>query len=64
MLESKKTVLFNKNSISKKIDQFENKYEELIKTNISYTLPKKYNWDFISNQYLEVFDNITSYQNK
>ncbi len=64
MLESKKTVLFNKNSISKKIDEFENKYEELIKTNNSYTLPKKYNWDFISDQYLEVFDSITSYQNK
>ena len=64
MLENKKTVFFNKNSISKKIDEFEKKYKELIKINNSYTLPKKYNWDFISNQYLEVFYSLTSYQNK
>ena len=28
---------------------------ELIKKNSNYKLPKKYDWDFISNQYLEVF---------
>jgi glycosyltransferase involved in cell wall biosynthesis len=64
MLESKEAVLFKKNSISKKIDEFENKYKELIKKNNSYKLPKKYNWDFILNQYLEVFQALTNCQNK
>ena len=64
MLENKKTLLFNKNSISKKINEFENKYDEFIKKNIDYKLPKKYSWDFIKNQYLKVFYNLTNYQNK
>ena len=64
MLENKKSVLFNKNSIDKKINDFENKYVELIKKNYAYSLPKKYNWNFISNQYLEVFYRLTNYQNK
>ena len=64
MLENKKSVLFNKNSITKKINEFEERYEELIQKNTSYKLPKKYDWDFISNQYLEVFQNLTNYQNK
>ena len=64
MLENKKSVLFNKNSISKKINEFENRYDELILKNSSYKLLKKYDWDFISNQYLEVFKVLTNYQNK
>ena len=66
MLHNKKSILFNKNknSISKKINEFENTYDEIIAKNINYKLPKKYDWDFISNQYLEVFYNLTNYQNK
>ena len=65
-LHNKISILFNKNknSISKKINGFENTYDEIIAKNINYKLPKKYDWDFISNQYLEVFYNLTNYQNK
>ena len=64
MLENKKSVFFNKNSISKKINEFEKKYDELIKKNSSFELPKKYDWNFIFNQYLEAFYSLTNYQNK
>ena len=64
MLENKNSIFFNKNSISKKINQFENEYHELLRKNSSYKLPKKYDWDFISNQYLDVFQVLTNYQNK
>ena len=65
MLHNKKSILFNKNenSISKKINGFENTYDEIIAKNINYKLPKKYDWDFISDQYLEVFYDLTNYQN-
>ena len=57
MLENKQSIFFNKNenSIVEKICEFENKYDELIKKNKNYVLPKKYDWDFICKQYLEVF---------
>ncbi|MFL2616343.1 MAG: hypothetical protein ACJ0P0_01895 [Flavobacteriaceae bacterium] len=66
MLYNKKSILFNKNenSISNKINEFEERYNELIQHNNSHKIPKKYEWDFISNQYLEVFQNLTNYQNK
>ena len=64
MLENKSSVLFDKNSITKKINKFEERYEELIQKNTSYKLPKKYDWDFIYNQYLDVFQSLTNYQNK
>ena len=66
MLRNKNLVFFNKkeNSISNKINEFEDRYDELAQKNSSYTLPKKYDWDFISNQYLKVFYNLTNYQNK
>ena len=64
MLENKKSIFFNKNSITKKMNEFENKRDELIQKNNSYMLLEKYCWDFISNQYLEVFHNLTNYQNK
>ena len=64
MLENKKSILFNKYSISKKINEFEERYDELIKKNTSYKLPKKYDWDFISSQYLDVFRSLTNCQNK
>ena len=66
MLYNKKSILFNKNenSISNKINEFEARFDEIISKDSNYKLPKKYNWDFISNQYLEVFKNLTNYQNK
>ena len=66
MLENKKSVFFTKNQnlIAEKINEFENGYDELILKNNRYKLPKKYDWDFISKQYLEVFQNLTNYQNK
>ena len=66
MLHNRKSILFNKNknSISKKINEFEEKYNEIIQKNNSYKLPEKYDWDFIYNQYLDVFRGLTNYQNK
>ena len=66
MLQSKKSILFNKNknSISNKTNEFEERYNELIQQNSSYKIPEKYNWNYISNQYLEVFQNLTNCQNK
>jgi glycosyltransferase involved in cell wall biosynthesis len=66
MLHSKKSVFFSKNEnlIAEKINKFESEYEELVQKNKRYKLLKKYDWDFISNQYLEVFYSLTNYQNK
>ena len=66
MLHKKKSILFdkNKNSISKKIKEFEVRYNELNQKNNSYKIPEKYNWDFICNQYLDVFQNLTNFQNR
>ena len=66
MLCNKKSIFFNKNenSISKKINEFEARFDEIISKDNNYILPKKYDWNFISNQYLEVFQNLTNYQNK
>ena len=55
MLENKKSVFFNKNLIKNQINELEKKYDELNKKNKNYKLPKKYDWDFIYKQYLEVF---------
>ena len=66
MLYNKKSILFkkNENSISNKINEFENTHDKLVQQNIKYKIQQKYDWDFISNQYLEVFQNLTNYQNK
>ena len=64
MLKNKKSVFFNKNSISKKIIELENRYDKLIYKNSSYKLPKKYDWNFIVKQYLEVCIHLTNLQNK
>ena len=55
MLENKKAIFFKKNSISEKINEFEERYNEIIQKNNSYKLPEKYDWEFICNQYLGVF---------
>ena len=64
MLENKKSVLFSKISITEKINEFEDKYDQLIEENINYELPKKYDWDLIKNKYLNVFYGLTNCQNK
>ena len=64
MLENKKVIFFKKNSISEKINEFEVNYEELIEKNKNYQFPYKYDWEFIVNQYSEVFHSLTNCQNK
>ncbi len=55
MLENKKSTFFKKNSISilNSINSFEKTYNPL--KNSSYTISKKYNWDYITEQYCLVF---------
>ena len=66
MLENKKSIMFNKNknSIIKKINEFENIYNNLSDENKNYKLPEKYLWDFITSQYLSLFLKLTSCRNK
>ena len=64
MLNNKESILFDKNSIISGFNEFEYRYNELIQKNINYELPEKYHWDFIKDQYLEIFKNLTNYQNK
>ena len=60
MLENREKVLFKKNinSLSNCIIYFEKNYLKIKKLNIDYKFPKKYNWDKISNQYIELFNSI------
>ena len=55
MLVNKDAVLFDINSISKKINEFENKYDDLAQKNRSYKLPEKYDWRKITEDYLDLF---------
>jgi glycosyltransferase involved in cell wall biosynthesis len=64
MSENRKLILFNKNSISKKINEFEDRYDDLVEINSNYKMPKKYYWNFIVEQYLDVFFGLTNYRNK
>ena len=66
MLKNKRSVFFRKNikSISNSINLFEKNYVKLIEENKNYKLPKIYNWDFITDKYLDVFFNVTNFQNK
>ncbi len=64
MLENKESILFNKKSITNKFNEFEERYIEFTEKSINYKMPKKYDWDFIKNQYIDVFYSLTNYQNK
>ena len=66
MLEKKKSIFFNKNenSIIEKINEFEDKYDKLLIKNYDYKIPMKYDWEIIAKQYLELFNDLTNYQNK
>ena len=65
MLSLKKSFFFRKNkkSFIEKINEFESRYDEFIKKNNSYKLPNKYNWDFITKQYLKVFKFLVNQRN-
>ncbi|MEE2605057.1 MAG: glycosyltransferase, partial [Bacteroidota bacterium] len=64
MLKNKKSVIFNKNSITEKINEFEDIFNELKRKNKNYKFPEKYDWEFIVKQYLKVFRGLTNCQNK
>ena len=57
MLKNKYALFFKKNlkSITETINLFEKKYQYLIQKNKNYKIPKKYEWDFIVDQYLKCF---------
>ena len=57
MLENKKAIFFYKDeeSIKKAFEFFEKNYKKIGIENSSYTLPKKYSWENICNQYLSLF---------
>ncbi len=60
MLEKREKILFKKNikSLSKCINYFEKNYFEIKKLNIDYKLPKKYTWDKICTQHIDLFYSI------
>ena len=62
MLENKKVVYFEKSfeSIVKSIDVFEKNIKIRTFENLKYKIPLKYDWDFISDQYLSVFFSISN----
>lgn len=58
MLMQRQVVFFKKENISNKIQIFERTIQRLRKKNINYKIPKIYNWNFITNQYLDLFKQI------
>ena len=62
MLKNKKSVFFSKNTseLNEALFYFEKNIEKLKLENINYKIPKKYDWDQIAEQYLEVFYNSIS----
>ena len=59
MLSKKKFILFKKNkkSVINAVNTMENQSEKLIISNINYKLPKVYDWNLITKQYIEEFKN-------
>ncbi len=66
MLTNKKAIFFDKNanSIKDAIIKFEKQKNVIIKDNSNYIFPKKYKWQYITNQYLELFYGLTNFRNK
>jgi len=66
MLYGKNVLFFEKDifSVSSTIELFESIYNQLEKENLLYNIPEKYNWDFITSQYLNTFKNITNFHDK
>ena len=65
MLENRNVIFFEKTikSIINSIVLFEENYFKLKKSNYEYRIPNKYNWDFITNEYLKLFKKLTNSQN-
>ena len=61
MLNGKRAIFFKKNikSIINSINKIEFEYKNYSKQNKSYKFPEKYNWNFIVNQYCNLFEKIT-----
>ncbi len=66
MLGSKEAIFFQRksNSLKNAIIKFQKENFKILNTNSLHSLPKKYNWDFITEQYIEVFFEITKNQSK
>ncbi len=64
MLSNKKVIFFEKkiDSIKNSILQFEEEFNILKNKNSKYKLPSIYNWDYIANQYLKLFYELTNCQ--
>ena len=61
MLENKRFILKKSfESIVKSIDVFEKNIKIRTFENLKYKIPLKYDWDFISDQYLSVFFSISN----
>ena len=58
MLNGKRAIFFKKNikSIINSINKIEFEYKNYSKQNKSYKFPEKYNWNFIVNQYCNLFE--------
>ena len=66
MLKNKNAIYFEKtlDSVINAIVKVENEHKLFLEKNFKYMLPKRYDWDYITKQYLELFADLTSYQNK
>tara|TARA_Y100000766_G_scaffold283476_1_gene299186 strand:- start:1052 stop:2167 length:1116 start_codon:yes stop_codon:yes gene_type:complete len=66
MLLNKKSILFEKNikSISETFKNFELFYNKICEDNINYKISKKYSWEYITNEYVNVFLSLKNFQNK
>lgn len=65
MIGNKKVVFFEKNFFKKTdvFKYFEKNVKKLIIDNKNYNLPKKYDWNFITDKYIEIFNQTTNRQN-
>ena len=57
MLAEKHVLYFDKtrNSIKKTFNNFEKNCERIILDNRDYDMPSRYNWEVISEKYLQIF---------
>jgi len=62
MLKGKSTIFFQKNieSIVEGFEKFEFSYKKLVEENKNYNIQKKYDWEYITNIYLDVFKKLSN----
>ena len=65
MIGTKQVIFFEKklSSVRKAIIKFENEQEVILDEKLNYILPDKFKWNYITNQYIELFYKLTSLQN-